>query len=292
MMHNTSKMPRRAGGQAMVEFLVAALFFLVPLFLAVVVIGKFGDVQNSANQAARYAAWERTVWYDDAGSNFGNINDSNHKTAVQISNEISARLINDRSLNVTTIKNTDKNATTFVNGIDPMWRDNAGDKYLTKYDQHSTTVTKTSPKTNVADGAIALIEKLPLPQGVVGTLVPPVPNDTLAIATVTFKKMAETSSAYRRLWPKDTVWGVDWEGVDFSASGGILSNTWAANSSQGTKGMVAMSVPTAQGLGKVLTVTTLAMEVWDPTLFIPAGPLQRLEIGKIAPDVVPPDRLK
>ncbi|UUZ50481.1 hypothetical protein LP420_11845 [Massilia sp. B-10] len=36
----------------MVEFLVAALFFLVPLFLAVVIIGKFGDVQNSANQAA------------------------------------------------------------------------------------------------------------------------------------------------------------------------------------------------------------------------------------------------
>lgn len=278
---------RRQRGQAMVEFLVAALFFLVPLFLAVVVIGKFGDVKNSANQAARYAAWERTVWYDDSGTVFFDKNGSNHKSSAQINNEISARLINDRSTNVTTIKNTDKSATTFVNGIDPMWRDNAGAKYMTTYDQHETAVTRITPTKDYADGAITAIGALPLPAGVVGTLVPPVPGDTLAVARVTFKKMAENSSAYRRLWPKDTVWGVDWEGVDFGATGGILSNTWAANGKNSTEAMVKMSVPTAQGLGTLIqTTATITMLAWDPML------TGRLDLGKVAPDVVPPDRLK
>lgn len=287
MTHAKLAAARGQHGQAMVEFLVAALFFVVPLFLAVVVIGKFGDVQNSANQAARYAAWERTVWYDDAGSVFFEKNGSNHKTSTQINNEISARLINDRSLDVTTIKNTDKSATSFVNGIDPLWRDTAGEKYLSQYGNHVTAVTRLQPSTNIANGAISAISSLPLPQGVVGTLVPPVPGDTLALSTVTFKKIADSSTAYRRLWPKDTVWGVDWEGVDFSASSGILSNTWAANGRNSTEAMVKMSVPTAQGLGTLIqTTATATMAVWDPTL------LGRLDMGKVAADVVPPDRLK
>lgn len=71
----------RQGGQAVAEFLVAAVLLLVPMFLAVAALGKFVDVQHVATMAARYGAWERTVWYDASGTDFNGINGPNQKSA-------------------------------------------------------------------------------------------------------------------------------------------------------------------------------------------------------------------
>ncbi len=50
-------------GQAMTETIIAASFVLVPLFLLIPLLGKYIDIQHSTIQAARYEAWEYTVWY-------------------------------------------------------------------------------------------------------------------------------------------------------------------------------------------------------------------------------------
>lgn len=289
----TSTLLQRAQrGQAMVEFVVAATFFLVPLFLALVVMGKFSDVQHTANMAARYGAWERTVWYDDQGTMFETYNGANHKTAAQISNEIGVRVFNDRSQTTSIIKDTDKSATTFANGIDPMWRDNANVAYLASFDQQTNAINRETPKTDVAGKVIDLIKALPLPSAVTGTIVPPVPNDTLAISKMSLTGVGRDSAAYQRLWPKEGVWVADWAGVDFTATGAILSNTWAANGSDSTKKMVEESVPMAKGLGDVAgKVVTGAMFAWDPVAI--GNPLDpKVKWGKVTPDVVPPDRLK
>lgn len=55
--------PERMRGQAMTELSVAAAAVLVPLLLIVPAIGKFIDMRHAAIQAARYQAWEYTVWY-------------------------------------------------------------------------------------------------------------------------------------------------------------------------------------------------------------------------------------
>lgn len=47
-------------GQSMAEFLVA-LLALVPLFLAVGYAGRYGDLQQTATQASRYAAFQRVA---------------------------------------------------------------------------------------------------------------------------------------------------------------------------------------------------------------------------------------
>jgi len=52
-----------ARGQAMTELLVAASAILVPLFLIVPAFGKLIDMRHATIQAARYQAWEYTVWY-------------------------------------------------------------------------------------------------------------------------------------------------------------------------------------------------------------------------------------
>lgn len=56
---------RAQRGQAMSEFIIA-LVVLVPMFLAVTYLGRYGDLQQRAQQASRYAAFQRTV-QPDAG---------------------------------------------------------------------------------------------------------------------------------------------------------------------------------------------------------------------------------
>jgi len=285
MMTNRSPI-RRQRGQALVEVVVVALFFLVPLFLAIVALGKFTDVQHTTNMASRYAAWERTIWYETGGGRFNDINAPNRKSAGQIRSEIAARVYNDRSKTTSVIADTDRNASGFVNGIDPMWRDNAGVAFMRDFTQTSAGVTQARPDTDLAGAAFGLIGALPLPAGVVGTLVPPLPSDTMASATVSLREVARESQAYQRLWPRTGVWVDTWAGLDFTATGGIVSNTWGANSSRGTKDMVALSVPTAQGLGTLVgTTVNAAILTWDPLL-------SKVDMGKIDVDVVPEDRLR
>ncbi len=275
-------------GQAMVEFLVAALFCLVPLFLAICAIGKLTDVQHTTDMAARYAAWERTVWYEDGGTGnsllFKTYNNPNQKSTNEIRNEIAVRILNDRSSTISIIKNTDRTASTFANGLDPMWHDPSGDTYLSDYAQLTLSATNEIPKKDLAVGALGLLTKALaiLPKNMSGTILPPVPLDTLIVEHVSLNKVAKTSGTYKRLWPD-----LPWIGLDFVSTSAILSNTWSANSAVGTKSMVAESVPSAQGLfNTYLNGIKTGLLIWDP---IAAG---KIDVGKIAVDEVPPDRLK
>jgi len=50
-------------GQAMTEFVISASLFLIPLFLGMSLIAKYIDIKQTNVQAARYQAWEYTVWF-------------------------------------------------------------------------------------------------------------------------------------------------------------------------------------------------------------------------------------
>jgi hypothetical protein len=268
------------GGQAMVEFLVSALFFLVPLFLAIAALGKFIDVQHTTNMAARYAAWERTVWYEQDSSKFYTINAPNQKSSSAIGNEIVARLLNDRSNTGDIIKDTDKTASTLVNGTDPMWRDTAGTAYLDDYQQVTSTASSATPSQDVAGAALTDLAKVKV-KGLLN-FVPPLPTDTMAVAKVSLGSIAKKSEVYQRLWADAPAWS----GLDFEATGAVLSNTWSSNSRTGTTAMVKEEVPTAQGLGAFITGVQASMAPWDPL------GVSGMEVGKIAVDQVPADRLK
>jgi hypothetical protein len=171
-------LPRRMHGQALVEFTVVALLFLVPMFLALVVLGKLADVRHTTAMAARYAAWERTVWVDGSGE-FGAINGPNRKSNAQIGNEIAVRLINDRSSRTTVIRHADRNATGLANGIDPMWHDNAHRAFLDSADQLDRILAWRTPRRRIAAGALDAFT--------------PLPNDSLAVARVSLHRVAAGS---------------------------------------------------------------------------------------------------
>jgi hypothetical protein len=58
---------RRQRGQAMVEFMVAAVV-VIPLFVLVPLIGKYLDIKQSSIAASRKLAFECTVRYEDCAS--------------------------------------------------------------------------------------------------------------------------------------------------------------------------------------------------------------------------------
>lgn len=249
-----------------------------------VVIGKLTDVRHTANMAGRYAAWERTVWYDAGSTRFAQLNAPNRKSDSEIGNEIAVRILNDRSRTTTVIKQNDRNASTFANGIDPMWRDNANVAYLDRYEQLGSTITNSRPTNDIAGRAVGLLEAVSIPAVV--SVVPPLPTDTLAIANVRFGEIGKRSTAYQRLWPRDSVWREQWNGLNFTGKGAILSNTWGANGSSSTTAMVQEAVPMAKGLGNYAgNAAVLSMRAWNLN-----GP--SADFGKVAPDVVPADRLR
>ena len=280
---------RRIGSQrgaAMVEFIVGAVFFMVPLYLATQALGKFADVQQTANSAARYAAWEKTVWFEDTSSRFQSHNAVNQKTTTQIRAEILARVLNDRRTGLI-YKDTDKGAITLVNGQDTLWQDSAGTDYMSDISTTTLTSRYDRPTRDATGAAIDLINTISIPN-ITGTLAPPVPVNTMASTTFTLKDVAKDSAVYKRLWSRDSGLPDDWIGIDFEGRSGILTNTWSANASGGTKQMVEDSVPTASDTLKPIltTATIVALAAWDPIA------ASQIEYGKVAPDVVPKDRLK
>ena len=54
---------RNQSGQAMTEMVVTSSMILIPLFLLIPLLGKYIDINHSTIQAARYEAWEYSVWY-------------------------------------------------------------------------------------------------------------------------------------------------------------------------------------------------------------------------------------
>ncbi len=84
-------------GQALVEFLVTAVLVLVPLFIAMVTLGKYLDARHKVELGARYVAWERIVWSE--GSQ-GWPRDATGKNDVQIRSETQTRVLGTRNQRV------------------------------------------------------------------------------------------------------------------------------------------------------------------------------------------------
>ncbi len=103
-------------GQAMAEFLVVCLV-LIPIFLAIPLLGKYMDINHSAAQGSRYVAWERTVWTPNAKGN----------TALQ--NEVRNRIFTAPGTPLSVSDGSGPPAR-----YNPLWTDPSGNSMLASYD--------------------------------------------------------------------------------------------------------------------------------------------------------------
>lgn len=264
---------RRQDGQAIVEFIVAATFFLIPLYLIIIALGKFGDVQAGASQAARYVAWERTVWLDDASWR-SRMATGNQKTTAEMRSEIAQRVVGDTRL---TIAANDKSRNSLSNGQLAMWRDGKGQDLLERY--QDLTLTESGRALTVTQCPTCAT---PAALNVAGLTVGiNVPQNNMVVANAGIQ-VARNSAALQRLFPSYT----GFNGLQLSDQVALLPNEWMANGRDGVTAVVKDAVPTATPAIKgVMTAAVAPMMpfAWE---VIP------LKIGDIRPDEVPADRLR
>lgn len=127
-------------GQAMTEFLISASFFLIPLFFGMSLIAKYIDIKQANVQAARYQAWEYTVWYandvirlpisSSNGELMSGFTAANQpiKSTLETRNETKQRFYRNPGDETTTfpIMDADQAAPWVATNANPLWRNHRG----------------------------------------------------------------------------------------------------------------------------------------------------------------------
>lgn len=258
------RLGRRQHGQAIVELAAVAGGVLVLLFLAMAMLGRLSDVRAKTLMAGRYAAWERTVYLDDAGWNKYGISRTKQPEAIR--SEMVQRVLghDDPKLHA-----DDGTRAALPAGGTPMWHDIAGGNLLANYGDvrlntsNGTTGTPLDTAVSVLDAGGAIGVGFDLPTS----------NQQTAQVSLS---VANSSQTLRQLWP-------GWSGFTASDTHVLLTNGWTPDGSSGTLAQVSNATPVKQaGFAGGLALDALA-------LFAPD--ILGLDLGKIAPDVVPADRL-
>jgi hypothetical protein len=242
----------------MAEFVITATLFLIPVFLIIPLLGKYADMKSSVIQAARYNAWERTVWYASASSSSGNW-PGNDKTEATIRSEMATRF--------------------FVNNL---WYDRAGTAMAGASGNAITNSDPPGTLTSVFNFIFQVLSLITSPLGTFELELKGLYAGTATLGTANINPIGVVTGDPGGLQT--------WESLNLAMADTnvILANGWGANGSDHVKDQTKaltitslLSNPVIDALRWVLAVAGF----WElaPTV---------LELGKIVPDEVPPDRLE
>ena len=153
-------------GQALTETLVTASTVLVPLLLLIPLLGKYIDIKHATIQAARYEAWEYTVWYSnnaertgpwssgERSSGFEDLSGSDLpqpvKSTAQLQRESRQRFFSQTTMPITS---SDKATGWNSNNARQLWHDHRGNR-LWDGDIPSGTTTRSSEGTPDYSGGV------------------------------------------------------------------------------------------------------------------------------------------
>lgn len=251
MIAGSAQGPRQRG-QAMTEFIVGAVLFLVPLFMIIPLLGKYADMKASAIQAARYNAWERTVWYGQTSSSTGDWQ-ANDKSESTIRTEMAGKFL-----------------------TSALWHDRAGTAMLGG--SANSIVNEDAPGTanTILGFAVSVANAIgPFSLEMKG----------LYTGTATIN-IANTAPVISEVLGNGA--GADPARLNLSITDKnvILANGWGANGAAHVKKQVQGLTPTS-----ILSNPVLDAVRWILVPFTPELVPTVLELGKIEVDQVPPDRL-
>ena len=268
---------QRQYGQAMVEFLISATFFLVPLFLAMSLVAKYIDIKQANVQAARYQAWEYTVWFandTERGIDYssGQINNGGEvmsgfdafdlpvKTTATTRSESKRRFYtNPGNEDSTTAINYNDGITGWTAAeANPLWTDHKGNRLYSGTDGSGVDLTSSSETPTlpiIGDVVNFLLKGIGLIFGVVGDLMSAIGSDVgfNAITTEGYATSTEVMEVaippnYRYMVDASTsrLTNLESSGTsfDFQAKASVLSDAWNTGGTEHTYNQVGGMVPT------------------------------------------------
>jgi hypothetical protein len=269
-------LPVRQRGQAMTEFVIGSILFLIPMFLIIPMMGKYSDIKAAAAQTARYVAWERTVWYGGGSASVSW--PGNSKSEADIKNEARQR--------VTAfgggIADGDKTAGSFASsGGRQSWYNRDASPMLASYGAASLgTITNDDSPDTITGTVLGAITAI--------TSITGFHLETKGLYTGSAEISVTTAPIGINL-DGSTTGRFDPGVLVFKDKNVILANGWSGNGSAHVKtqtaGLAPLGLVGDSTLGPVLQIAgCIALAAFAPEFCF-------LEIGKIEPDVVPPDRL-
>jgi hypothetical protein len=270
-------------GQAMVEFLIVSTLVLVPLFLAVPLLGKFLDLKSTAIQAARYAAWERTVWYGGSDWSAGSKDDA------MIQREIRQRFFSNTATNK--LQAGDGNMAGWDGGPKPLWRDRAGNPMLVNYDSDVAQATPASSTPGTLNDILTpVVEVIDTVDKILGAEFKLHMNSlykaSVSVQTQPTRPIRQVLGGTASL---ETFSGV---APLFNETNVMVANGWNANGPDHVKKQVEGLTPTSVAQRDPVK-TALEVIQYFTAIIAPELMPDHLKLGgEIQPDVVPGDRLK
>lgn len=255
---------KRQAGQALPEFIPLAIV-LVPIFLLIPFLGKLADMNQTSIQAARYGAWERTVT-----SEF-------NKNDAQIQNEARKRFFGTNRVYIQTGDVPQEQD----NQHSVLWRDQSGRRMLNQFTSANAQLPDRTIPSGVLNGGVRAMRT---------TLDITGRRDRWSVTDRGFYRSEfAVDVATNRLSGFDR--GVNCAGQQNNADtytcirrhNVILADGW----NSGTREMVTRRVE------RMLLTNAAAVPM--ARLSSLAGwmfpELRLLELGYVAPDVLPPDRI-
>lgn len=241
----------RETGQALTEFVIGAVLFLIPLFMIIPLIGKYTDIKSSAIQAARYNAWERTVWYGQSASSTGDW-EGNDKSEAAIKSEMAAKFMSSE-----------------------LWYDRAGVAMLAGSNAAIANDDTPGTANTILGFAVSVANAI-------GPFNLEMKGLYSGTATV---NIANTTSVISEVLGNGA--GADPARMNLSITDKnvILANGWGANGAAHVKKQVQGLTPTS-----ILSNPVLDAVRWILVPFTPELAPTVLELGKIEVDEIPPDR--
>ncbi len=281
-------MRRRQRGQAMTEFTVAAGLVLIPAFLLIPLLGKYIDMRHSTIQAARYEAWEYTVWHASDTPPDGFTQTLPVKDAGALQREAHRRFLSDpaRPLDAADKVNGWSVATRNV-----LWQDHRGTRLYDGDNRGSPAAEEPTPD---ALGIVTpLLHVLDAVFSALASALDFLGIDAgfTAIDADGYYQAESGIKTARLDWfdPDNRLSGVDTfkDGLTFTAQAGVLSQHWNAGSSAMAAYQTRGLVPTALLDNEVMRTAQTVLGVFAPEL-----KPNSLRFGYVDYDSVPPDRLK
>lgn len=262
-------------GQAMTEFVIVTMLVLLPLYLLIPLLGKYIDMKAAAIQGARYIAWERTVYF--GGSTASVSWPGADKTDAELENEMRRRVMTSGA----PFQSTDGSAGTWsTTGFRDSWKNRDSSRMLANYDsikRASSTQEKSPGIVNI--GLNAMVK--------VVDAIGPFTLELKGLHTAAVSISPSTLPINMSL-NGDTAKQFNPGALAFNDHSTVLTNAWSTSGNGHVKKQTQGLTPTSVFENPGVKAAWLAARI----VLAPAAPeILMLELGKIEPDVVPPDRL-
>lgn len=285
----------------MVEMAIVSAAILVPLLLLIPLLGKQVDIKHSTIQAARYEAWEYTVWYSGSGEQpdgFHSPASQPVKTTTATQREARQRFFSDPNLPITNSDSSGWN----TNQRNPLWQTHVGQSLYSGAvgdDSHIAANQWTPDPTGIFTGILGALDTVfELLADIASFLSIDVGFTAINVKGFFHTKVAVDTQPVQGFITDTPLF----PGTTVNAQAGVLADGWNAGGRPHAEFQIGGIVPT-KILGEILekspfqevmsVIGLFAPELrpCDPWIPLYNGDAGSLWLGYIDFDSVHPDRL-